>query len=89
MMNIDNASQIKFALDIPQIGQFVGIVMTIFGIILMSMTHLKRIICRLSLNDSKALLSKTDEVERVKVIKDYEMNSLIMCKTQSVLHVNT
>jgi hypothetical protein len=83
IMNIENASQIKFALDIPCIGQMVGIVMTLTGIILMSITHLKRLCCKLGVKESK-----NDEIAKGTVIKDYEMNPL-MSKTQNCHTVKT
>lgn len=52
----------------------VGIIMAIIGVVLMSVTHIKRLIC---LRESKNPLTKQNEAEKGAVIKDYEMNPLM------------
>jgi hypothetical protein len=76
VMDTEKSSQIKFALDIPWIGQSVGIVLTLAGIILMSMTHLRRLCCQIRVNTTTPH-SKTADTEKGTVIKDYEINPLM------------
>lgn len=75
ILDTEKASQLKLALDIPWIGQIVGIAMTLVGIVMMSMTHLKRFCCRIRINSTP--LSKNEEIEKGTVIKEYEMNPLM------------
>ena len=81
VMDSEKSGQIKLALDIPWIGQIVGIVMMLIGIILMSISHLRRLCCQTHIH-SMTPLSKTEEIEKGTVIKIFEMNPLITQKPQ-------
>lgn len=70
IIDAEKASQIKLALNIPFIGQIIGIIMTIVGIVLMSMHRLKKL-CQSHNN------LKTEVVEKGAVIKHAEMNPLM------------
>lgn len=88
ILDDEKASQIKLALDIPWYGQVVGISLTLVGIVLMSMTHLRRLVCKISDTDSKTLPVKSEAAEKGTVIKDYEMNPL-MSPTHKSYNVKT
>lgn len=75
-MDAEHASQIKFALDIPCYGRIIGSLLLFIGIILMSITYVKKLFC--AQRYSTKLPSKVDP--NGAVIKDYEMN-LLMNKT--------
>lgn len=75
-MDAETASQIKFALDLPCYGRIAGVVLSIIGIVLMSITHAKRVFC--SDKNASKLPSKVEA--NGSVIKDCEMNPLMITK---------
>lgn len=76
IMDEENASQIRFALIIPCIGQAVGFALCAIGVILISVTYLKKLLC--------ANINLPSKCEHGAVIKDFEANPL-MTKTLSSL----
>lgn len=69
------AGELGFGLNVPFIGQTVGIVLLLSGIILMSVGQLKKIF--FSTEKSPSLLSKLEANGNGAVIKEYEMNPLM------------
>lgn len=80
-MDADNANKIKLALSAPGIGQTTGLVLLIAGIVLMSLSQLRKILC--PRKKSTNLLSKIEANEAV--IKDNERNPLMIPMSPTVL----
>lgn len=75
-MDEDNANKIKLALSAPGIGQTTGLVLLIVGIVLMSLSQLRKILC--PRRKSTNFLSKIEANANEAVIKDNETNPLMI-----------
>lgn len=75
LLDSGKASQVRFAINLPFIGQSIGGFLFLLGVILMSVSQLKKIFC--ANEKSKNLLEKLEANGNGAVIKDYEMNPLM------------
>ncbi|CRL01976.1 CLUMA_CG015303, isoform A [Clunio marinus] len=74
IMDDDKASQIKLALNIPFIGQIIGVIIFALGIFMISFHYFKSFFTSKTSNDSKSLPLKPGATT---VIRDVEMNPLM------------
>lgn len=83
IMDTENSSKIKFALDVPSYGRFAGFALLIVGMILIAVPYLKRLFC--TSKSSLNLLSKVEAANgNAAVILDCEKNPLMSTTTKLV-----
>lgn len=75
VMDAEKASQIRFALLAPCIGQIVGVSLLIVGCAILSIRHFRRLFS--ATKHPANILSKPEANLKDAVIRDYEMNPLV------------
>lgn len=76
VLHADIARELRFALMLPSIGHYVGVILIIFGIIMMSFTRLRKLLCI-----NKGKFEKAHDiyvkVDAEPLTKEQEMNPLM------------